>query len=95
MGELLAQGFSQKRQMSTAVGFDNRVHVMWTGMSGHALFYVWRGSSWSVPVQVEANGAYPHIRWSSHPLGISVVEMLDYVFLEGTKLEFGGLSLLN
>lgn len=83
---------STQENPSIAVDSNNRIHVMWTSTKENALFYSRYDSSWSNPVQVEANAACPHFRWSSYPTSNSVTATLDYVFLRGTKLTFNTIS---
>jgi len=75
-----------------AVDSNNRIHVMWTNTKEQASFYSRYDSSWSTPIQVEANAAYPHLRWSSYPSSNSVTSTLDYVFLRGSQLTFNTIS---
>ena len=83
---------STQETPSIAVDSNNRIQVIWTNTKEHALFYSRYDSSWSTPVQVEANAAYPHFRWSSYPSSNSITSTLDYVFLRGSKLTFNTMS---
>ena len=89
-----ASGMDSSSQQCPSIAADsnNRVHVMWTDTREHALSYSRHDSSWSAPVQVEANAAYPHFRWSYYPSSNSVIETPDYVFLQETKLTFNTAS---
>jgi hypothetical protein len=85
-----ASGMESSPQQYPTIGVTsgNKVCVLWSHTLGHTLFYSSYDSSWSTPLEVEAEASYPSFVWSYYPPTNVFDEAVPYFFLQGSKLTF-------